>query len=180
MTFSDGHLVRLDGGRLVLDFMNTANWSTTGMVLDERLENLDDARIWATALGLSGHALPQTIEQMRAMRSNLRPAFLTSGADASAHPMLNEVIAAIDGNALLQSSTQSIAATLLDMIAISAVSVLSDVREINRVKTCPGPRCAWVFIDETKNARRKWCSMQTCGNRAKAKRNYGLRRHTVS
>jgi predicted RNA-binding Zn ribbon-like protein len=27
-------------------------------------------------------------------------------------------------------------------------------------------------MDESKNARRRWCSMQSCGNRAKAHRHY--------
>ena len=29
-----------------------------------------------------------------------------------------------------------------------------------------------MFLDETKNARRKWCVMEVCGNRAKATRHY--------
>lgn len=36
----------------------------------------------------------------------------------------------------------------------------------HRVGACP--RCGWVFLDRT--GRRKWCSMQWCGNRAKAQR----------
>ncbi len=48
--------------------------------------------------------------------------------------------------------------------------------EKNRLKTCPGLHCGWIFLDETKNARRKWCSMEACGNREKSKRNYERRR----
>src|ERR1700735_2051557 len=33
-------------------------------------------------------------------------------------------------------------------------------------------RCGWLFIDDSKNASRRWCSMQSCGNRAKALRHY--------
>ena len=32
--------------------------------------------------------------------------------------------------------------------------------------------CAWLFIDETRNRSRRWCSMASCGNRAKARRHY--------
>lgn len=30
--------------------------------------------------------------------------------------------------------------------------------------------CGWFFIDTSKGRRRRWCSMKTCGNRAKAAR----------
>ncbi len=37
----------------------------------------------------------------------------------------------------------------------------------NRVKACPGNDCGWLFIDA--RGRRRWCSMASCGNRAKAR-----------
>ena len=42
--------------------------------------------------------------------------------------------------------------------------------ELDRVRRCADPRCGRVFQDETKNGRRRWCDMATCGNRAKAAR----------
>ena len=42
--------------------------------------------------------------------------------------------------------------------------------ELSRVRRCADPRCGRVFQDETKNGRRRWCDMATCGNRAKAAR----------
>ena len=36
-----------------------------------------------------------------------------------------------------------------------------------RVKACPGPDCAWVFVDRSRNGSRRWCQMNECGNRAK-------------
>jgi predicted RNA-binding Zn ribbon-like protein len=42
--------------------------------------------------------------------------------------------------------------------------------ELPRVHRCADPRCPRVFYDSTKNARRRWCDMATCGNRAKAAR----------
>lgn len=42
--------------------------------------------------------------------------------------------------------------------------------ELARVRRCADPRCGRVFQDETKNGRRRWCDMATCGNRAKAAR----------
>lgn len=42
--------------------------------------------------------------------------------------------------------------------------------ELARVRRCADPRCLRVFFDNTKNGRRRWCDMATCGNRAKAAR----------
>jgi predicted RNA-binding Zn ribbon-like protein len=42
--------------------------------------------------------------------------------------------------------------------------------ELPRVRRCADSRCARVFYDGTKNGRRRWCDMATCGNRAKAAR----------
>ncbi len=37
-----------------------------------------------------------------------------------------------------------------------------------RVGRCPGDLCGWLFADP--RGRRRWCSMATCGNRAKVRR----------
>jgi len=42
--------------------------------------------------------------------------------------------------------------------------------ELARVRRCADPRCPRVFFDSTRNGRRRWCDMATCGNRAKAAR----------
>lgn len=42
--------------------------------------------------------------------------------------------------------------------------------ELPRVRGCADARCGRVFYDSTKNGRRRWCDMATCGNRAKAAR----------
>lgn len=42
--------------------------------------------------------------------------------------------------------------------------------ELLRVRRCADPRCHRVFFDTTRNGQRRWCDMETCGNRAKAAR----------
>jgi predicted RNA-binding Zn ribbon-like protein len=46
-----------------------------------------------------------------------------------------------------------------------------------RLTLCPGrspiracDRCGWFFLDGSRGGRRRWCSMKTCGNQAKAAR----------
>lgn len=40
------------------------------------------------------------------------------------------------------------------------------------IRCCAGPDCGWLFHDTSPNKRRRWCSMESCGNRAKARRHY--------
>ncbi len=41
---------------------------------------------------------------------------------------------------------------------------------LERLKTCAGPHCGWLFLDETRNGKRRWCEMEVCGSRAKMRR----------
>lgn len=44
---------------------------------------------------------------------------------------------------------------------------------LNRVGQCANvSRCGWLFLDTSRSGKRRWCSMETCGNRAKARRYY--------
>ena len=44
--------------------------------------------------------------------------------------------------------------------------------ELALVRICGSDECYWLFLDKTKNHRRRWCDMKTCGNRVKARRHY--------
>lgn len=61
--------------------------------------------------------------------------------------------------------------SLLWPIARAAADLLmSD--EIQNVRICAAKDCGWLFVDRTKNRRRRWCDMKVCGNRVKARRHY--------
>jgi predicted RNA-binding Zn ribbon-like protein len=49
-----------------------------------------------------------------------------------------------------------------------ARELIQGVRE--RLRICANEQCRWVFLDTSRTGRRKWCSMSTCGNRAKVAR----------
>ncbi|MGV0813125.1 CGNR zinc finger domain-containing protein [Mycolicibacterium boenickei] len=46
----------------------------------------------------------------------------------------------------------------------------------DRIKQCAHPHCVLWFYDTSKNGARRWHSMSTCGNRAKAARHYAAKR----
>jgi predicted RNA-binding Zn ribbon-like protein len=50
--------------------------------------------------------------------------------------------------------------------------------ELQRVRECAAGSCTWLFLDRSRNRSRRWCSMETCGNRAKAHRHYQRRSGT--
>ena len=62
-------------------------------------------------------------------------------------------------------------AGVLSPVLWSAIDLLGGAR-LAKVKRCANDACQWLFIDDSKNGSRRWCSMSSCGNRAKAYRHY--------
>ena len=56
--------------------------------------------------------------------------------------------------------------SLMSSIARDAIDVLGGPRAA-RLKRCEGSRCSLLFVDTSRSGRRRWCSMERCGNRAK-------------
>ncbi len=59
----------------------------------------------------------------------------------------------------------------LSPIVVSAAELLLR-GDLKRVRRCANDLCGWIFLDTSKNGSRRWCSMTSCGNRAKARRHY--------
>jgi len=57
----------------------------------------------------------------------------------------------------------------------SATELLTSDK-LDRVCECQGENCGWLFLDMSRNRSRKWCDMKECGNRAKAQRHYRMTR----
>jgi predicted RNA-binding Zn ribbon-like protein len=43
-------------------------------------------------------------------------------------------------------------------------------QELSQVRACAADNCRWLFLDTSRNHSRRWCQMQVCGNRMKARR----------
>jgi predicted RNA-binding Zn ribbon-like protein len=55
------------------------------------------------------------------------------------------------------------------VVTARALDLLQNV-SLDRLRVCTGTDCGWVFIDTSKNGKRRWCDMEVCGNAAKARR----------
>lgn len=59
---------------------------------------------------------------------------------------------------------------------VRSASDLLTAKELSQVRECSGEGCGWIFVDTSRNRSRRWCDMETCGNRAKAHRHYERRK----
>jgi predicted RNA-binding Zn ribbon-like protein len=73
-----------------------------------------------------------------------------------------------DGRAHLRPAASGVDAALGTLIS-RAFEAMGD-RSWRRLKSCHETDCRWVFYDRSKNLTGSWCSMRSCGNRAKARR----------
>jgi predicted RNA-binding Zn ribbon-like protein len=80
-----------------------------------------------------------------------------------------------DGRAALEPAADGIDAFLGQLLAIIARSQADGTWP--RLKACHADSCRWAFYDHSRNRSRTWCSMEVCGNRAKA-RTYRARAST--
>jgi predicted RNA-binding Zn ribbon-like protein len=68
---------------------------------------------------------------------------------------------------------------LLSSIARDAIDLLGGPRA-SRLKLCAGRNCSIPFVDTSRPGTRRWCSMERCGNRAKARTHYQQHRKEAS
>ncbi len=66
--------------------------------------------------------------------------------------------------------TWSSSAMIAGIVRSTVELLTSD--DLGRLRLCAADDCDWVFLDHSRNASRRWCDMNVCGNRAKARRYY--------
>ena len=62
-------------------------------------------------------------------------------------------------------------------VARSAAELLTSAK-LGRVKVCGGEGCGWMFVDESRNASRKWCESRDCGNRERVRQYLARKKRT--
>ncbi|WP_126454455.1 CGNR zinc finger domain-containing protein [Sulfuriflexus mobilis] len=60
---------------------------------------------------------------------------------------------------------------LLAHLAYEGAKLLASP-QATRLKHCGNPDCVLIFLDTSRSQKRRWCSMETCGNRAKVATHY--------
>lgn len=194
------------GGHPALDLVNTVEPRVPGGATgNEHLRSSDDLLRWARRVGLldagearqveeawtadrGARALAATRELREATYAVLL-AVLGRGDDASAELALLSrrwaeaaarsslsLVPAGPAHDRLRIGTDP-ALLVPDRLAHAAVDLLRTV-DLARLKVCPLEEggCGWLFLDHSRNGSRRWCSMDDCGARAKARRLTARRR----
>ncbi|HEY1934123.1 MAG TPA: ABATE domain-containing protein [Acetobacteraceae bacterium] len=184
---------------LCLSFANTRLWRGTSKPTEE-LRDIADLLRWIEATaGLNREAIGPVREWLdthpkRAARIfqsaiDLREAIyrtFSAVADNTPPPAadfstLRDAIAESPERTRLETTGTAYAwrtpplraehADLLAPVLWSAADLLLRARE-HRIRRCANPECLWIFLDESRMGTRRWCDMNACGNRAKARRHY--------
>ena len=159
---------------LALDLVNT-EFLPDGMLVD-LLATDESTRGWLIAAGLDESA-SGPLNPTRAALRQARAAIMDALSGREVAP-LNKVLG--HGHVRLSVSADLVPLRTLDandpawQHAVMAAANLLDLLEQapDRIKHCENPACVLWFFDTTRNGTRRWCSMATCGNRAKAHRHY--------
>jgi predicted RNA-binding Zn ribbon-like protein len=188
----------LSGGALCLDFVNTLGdrprkqaehlhtygdvlaWSQQTGVLEE-----SDVKRLASVAQEDPSAALTAFTRARALREDLYRVIsalplgqaVPSGEFDSLNKQIrqlmseSELIPDESGFRLERNGAADALDQMLWSVLRSAVELLTSER-VRDIRQCEGENCSWLFIDNSRTRRKKWCDMQVCGNRAKARRHY--------
>jgi predicted RNA-binding Zn ribbon-like protein len=180
---------QLHGGAPALDYINTID-PRFGPSAVDLLSSPEALRSWAQFAGLAENLRvdPRGFRRALNVRDTLdaifravaegkqpRPRDLTKLRDAYLTILTNARLAGEPGSLEWRLPAQAGVDALLLPVLTSALELLQTPA---RIRQCPGDNCGWLFIDETKNRSRKWCSMDPCGSRDKMRR-YRSRKRTL-
>ncbi|MRH90532.1 hypothetical protein GFY24_24325 [Nocardia sp. SYP-A9097] len=173
-------LFRLDNEVLAFRFTATVS-DRAGTEPLERLFNPGRFELWLHAAGLDvPDVSPAELRYALTLREAIYRAGLAVAAtqrpDPSDAAILNGAAAAgqprpglENGLAVWHLGKQAPVADALGVLAADAIQILGGP-DRSRIKTCEGPGCAGLFLDTSRGTNRRWCSMNTCGNRVKKAR----------
>lgn len=194
-TSTDPARMRLVGGDLSLDYVNTRTGPPGAPPTEDVLRDYAGLVAWARHVGIADatdvHRLEtaaagdpisarRAIRRARGLREDLDQLFRAVAAgeslpeparsglrDAAADVLTRaELVPADTGYAWSWVGDRTLAGPLGPVVR-SAVELLT-AGPLDRVKACP--TCGFLFLDESKNRSRRWCSMDDCGAAEKMRR----------
>ena len=190
----------VDAGNPVLDYVNSVEWRQSARP-DDQFNSYADVVSWAIAAGVIGlksgklmkdfaeknpRKAKQSFQKILRLRESIALIFssIANGniVEKSDLDHLNARILKAHRRSKLESSPGGIQwgwgieehhlDLILWSVALQAATLLTS-ENIERIGECEDDRgCGYLFLDESKNHSRRWCTMQSCGNRAKARRHY--------
>jgi len=195
--------LKLLGGRLSLDFVNTADWHASGHPV-EFLTSYSDFVAWSQHVGiLTDHRAQRLLKEVArrpvdanavleraiALREAIYRIFLAIShgrrpqaadlaifnAELSGALAQSRIVSTAEGFTWDWAGAEEALDQMLWPVVHDAAGLLTS-EELDRVGQCADDRCGWLFLDTSRNRSRRWCSMEDCGNRAKARRHYERKR----
>jgi predicted RNA-binding Zn ribbon-like protein len=185
---AEEHEFRLGLGNPVLEFLATLAGRRTEPV--ERLATPEDLSRWLELAGVAAGA--SCDERLLAQAHELREGLyrLVVAARAGSSPAAAD-LELVNAWARKPAPSPQLDACLrvtlvgpdpcragLTELARAGVELLAGT-ELPRIRDCADPTCSLMFIDHSRPGRRRWCSMERCGNRAKTA-GYRKRRRAVA
>jgi predicted RNA-binding Zn ribbon-like protein len=180
--------MRLDGGHPALDFVNTIYGQPDGPVEVDVLASPRDLVTFARRVGLAGastrasraaladaHSLREAVYSL--LRAHLAgdppPPAARAAFEAAARAAVDAATLSVHGGALAWQWRAADAHAPVHRLAQVALELITSEADLARLRECAA--CRWLFLDRSRGAGRRWCSMADCGTEAK-KRRYVERR----
>jgi predicted RNA-binding Zn ribbon-like protein len=186
--------IRLVGGVLCLDFVNTTDWERAGLPRPSGMEVLGDPNSlvrWGRRLGVLSRRGPARasdaeLSAARSLRAAIHTVFSAVAAGGAPPPAVLDRLrrdhaAGIPfarirerGGSWPLGWSRTDPRSVRFAVAADAIALLGSPDQLRRVRQCPGTNCGGLFLDTS--GRRRWCSMEVCGSRAKMRRLYQRQR----
>jgi len=159
---------------LTRSYDDLIDWALEAKILDRR--QVADARR-DTDKALRSSVLKQAIELRTALKSMAAALVAGKAVPKSVIEQINSVLARKQGYYQIVRTSDGYKSRLnieyedlrdlMLPVAESAMRLLC-YSDLSLVRKCGNPSCVLYFYDTSKRHGRKWCSMDVCGNRAKA------------
>jgi predicted RNA-binding Zn ribbon-like protein len=181
--------MRLDGGHPAIDLVNTVYGQVHGPVEADVLAVPEDLVTFARRIGMAGGATPAGAPALRSARrlrdaldavleARLAGAAPPDGPRAVVESAVRDALAAArlapHGDALAWAWPDDDAHAPVHRLAHAAAGLLTSEADLARLHRCAA--CRWFFLDRSRGAGRRWCSMEDCGTEAKKRRYIERRR----
>jgi predicted RNA-binding Zn ribbon-like protein len=144
----------------------------------ERLRTPEDLGRWLVGSGMAAEApaVDQAeLEAARALRDAIYRAAKLAGRGTLDPDDVAQInlwatapvpVPQLDADRRVSRVSERVVPAALASIARDAIDLLSGPLA-TRVRECAAEDCALLFVDASRPGRRRWCSMDGCGNRAK-------------